>query len=444
MTTLPVGWAPKSLSDVCLPVTKADPVSTGREQVRYVDIGSVDGARHRLPEIPWIDSESAPSRCRQIIAGGDTVFSTVRPYLEKIAFIDGSLDGEFASTGFCVLRPGPQLLPRYLFHFSVSHQMLDQVLIHQRGVSYPAVLDKDVRAATIPLPPVYEQRRIVDILEDHLSRLDAAEAGIAFSVARLATLKERVLAAGLLGETLPGPREPSGLTDCGTDDGQLPDLPMGWTWRRLGEITSVAGGVTKDSKRQSDPAFVEVPYLRVANVQRGRLDLDNVTTIRVPASKAKALRLVTGDVLMNEGGDRDKLARGWVWEGQVEDCIHQNHVFRARIVDGAIEPKLLSWAANTIGGRWAERNGKQSVNLASISLTKIRQMPVPVPPKGVQPELVKQLEDQLHACDRLTLSLNEARARAATLRRSLLAAAFSGQLTGHTTDMEMVEEMAGV
>jgi len=224
----------------------------------------------------------------------------------------------------------------------------------------------------------------------------------------------------------------------------LPDLPVGWTWRRLGEVSDVVGGVTKDSKRQADPAFVKVPYLRVANVQRGRLDLGKVTTIRVPASKAKALRLLDGDVLMNEGGDRDKLARGWVWEGQIEDCIHQNHVFRARIVDGAIEPKLLSWAANTIGGRWAERNGKQSVNLASISLTKIRQMPVPVPPKGVQPELVKQLEDQLHACDRLAVSLNEARARAATLRRSLLAAAFSGRLTGRSIDLEMVEEMAGV
>ena len=71
-------------------------------------------------------------------------------------------------------------------------------------------------------------------------------------------------------------------------------------------------------------------------------------------------------------------------------------------------------------------------------------MPVPVPPMGVQPELVKQLEDQLQASDRLAVSLNEARARAATLRRSLLAAAFSGRLTGQVTDTEMVEEMAGV
>jgi len=368
--------------------------------------------------------------------GPGVVISAVGARCGKTFFADGDWTA-IANTH--VLRPLAGLDSRFLWYLTNNERFWIR-----SGSAQPFVKVKDTLARPVAFPPLDEQRRIVEILEDHLSRLDAAEAGMAFSLARLASLKERVLSAGLLGETMPGPREPSELTDCGTDDGQLPDLPIGWTWRRLGEITSVAGGVTKDSKRQSDPAFVEVPYLRVANVQRGRLDLSKVTTIRVPASKAKALRLLYGDVLMNEGGDRDKLARGWVWEDQVEDCIHQNHVFRARIVDGAIEPKLLSWAANTIGGRWADRNGKQSVNLASISLTKIRQMPVPVPPKGVQSELVKQLEDQLQACDRLAISLNEARARAATLRRSLLAAAFSGRLTGRSTDMAMVEEMAGV
>jgi type I restriction enzyme, S subunit len=339
-----------------------------------------------------------------------------------------------------VLRSRPAINRRYLLHFLNQFDYRG----FANGTTRLKLTQSAMRRMPICYPELEEQRRIVDILEDHFSRLDAAESGIASSVLRLASLKERVLYAGLLGETISGPREPNDLTDCGTEDGQLPDLPMGWTWRRLGEITSVVGGVTKDSKRQSDPAFVEVPYLRVANVQRGRLDLGKVTSIRVPAIKAKALRLLAGDVLMNEGGDRDKLARGWVWEGQVEDCIHQNHVFRARVVDGAIEPKLLSWAANTIGGRWAERNGKQSVNLASISLTKIRQMPVPVPPKNVQPELVKQLEDQLQACDRLVSNLDEALARAATLRQSLLVTAFAGRLTGRTTDIEMVEEMASV
>ena len=147
------------------------------------------------------------------------------------------------------------------------------------------------------------------------------------------------------------------------------------------------GGVTKDSKKQSLPGMVEVPYLRVANVQRGALKLDEVSSIRVTPQQAQALELRTGDVLLNEGGDRDKLARGWVWEGEVPSCIHQNHVFRARLrID--LDPYFLSFTANTLGGRWAERNGKQSVNLASISLSMIRRMPVIVPPEGVSARAV--------------------------------------------------------
>jgi type I restriction enzyme S subunit len=80
----------------------------------------------------------------------------------------------------------------------------------------------------------------------------------------------------------------------------------------LGEIAEVVGGVTKDAKRQADPSLIEVPYLRVANVQRGRLDLSMIATIRTSSVQAQKLRLEKGDVLLNEGGDRDKLGRGWV------------------------------------------------------------------------------------------------------------------------------------
>jgi restriction endonuclease S subunit len=181
----------------------------------------------------------------------------------------------------------------------------------------------------------------------------------------------------------------------GLDDGPIPQIPDTWRWVRLHEIAEVVGGVTKDSKKQSDPAYIEVPYLRVANVQRGQLNLSDVSTIRVAGSKAKELMLRHGDVLLNEGGDRDKLGRGWVWEDQIPNCIHQNHVFRARIIEDAIHPKLLAWHANEFGKSWCERNGKQSTNLASISLSKIRMLPVPIPPPEEQKRIVRALEGQM-------------------------------------------------
>jgi type I restriction enzyme S subunit len=184
----------------------------------------------------------------------------------------------------------------------------------------------------------------------------------------------------------------------------------------LGEIADVVGGVTKDSKLQSRPDLVEVPYLRVANVQRGRIDLTNVATIRVSALKAAQLELRPGDVLLNEGGDRDKLGRGWVWHGQMPGCIHQNHVFRARIRSDVLEPRLLAWYANEVGHRWFELNGKQSVNLASISLSKIRTFPVPIPPTAEQSRIVDFLEDHLSRLDAAITGLSQADRRTAAYK----------------------------
>src|SRR5207237_1118994 len=125
-------------------------------------------------------------------------------------------------------------------------------------------------------------------------------------------------------------------------------VPEHWRWTRLSEIAEIVGGVTKDAKREARSGLVEVPYLRVANVQRGYLDLTNVKTVRVTVEEVEALRLRKGDLLFNEGGDRDKLGRGWIWSGEIDPCIHQNHVFRARLLDADLDPRFVSWYANTM------------------------------------------------------------------------------------------------
>jgi len=198
------------------------------------------------------------------------------------------------------------------------------------------------------------------------------------------------------------------------------DIPKTWEWATLGEIAEVVGGVTKDSKKQSDPTYVEVPYLRVANVQRGYLDLSNVATIRVSPAKAEKLTLEPGDVLMNEGGDRDKLGRGWVWDGQIPNCIHQNHVYRARILGGVLHPKLLAWHANGFGRDWFLRNGLQSVNLASISLSRVKEFPVPVPPLAEQRRIVAALEEHVSCVDRGSDLVFRSSVRLARLREATL------------------------
>ena len=172
---LPEGWESRPLSAVCKKVVKVDPREFDRERFQYVDIGSIDTERNRVSIAQDVPVTEAPGRARQLLESGDTVFSTVRPYLRKIAWIHEDLDGEIASTGFCVLRPDVSLcLPRFLHFIAISDCLLAQVLPLQRGVSYPAVRDKEVLAADVPIPPLPEQERIVEILEEQLARLDAS------------------------------------------------------------------------------------------------------------------------------------------------------------------------------------------------------------------------------------------------------------------------------
>ncbi len=338
-----------------------------------------------------------------------------------------------------VLRPRPGLDRRFLKYFLDVFDYRG----YANGTTRLKLTQGAMRSIPVPIPDNFEQRRIVEILEDHLSRLDAAGDYESVALRRIGSLREELIRRAVIGADVSGPRKAPGLADAGTQDGDLAELPESWTWRRLGEIADVVGGVTKDAKKQSLPGQIEVPYLRVANVQRGALRLDDITRIRVSPEKADALRLIAGDVLLNEGGDRDKLARGWVWQDEVANCIHQNHVFRARVrVD--LDPYFLSWTANTIGGRWAERNGKQSVNLASISLSMIRRMPVVVPAPGVSTGIVARLRGQMNDIDRLERATRASIARRSALRRAVLAAAFEGKLTGRHTDAEMIEELTDV
>jgi len=282
------------------------------------------------------------------------------------------------------------------------------------GTTIKHLPQEKLRLVGVPLPPRAEQERIVAALEEHLSRLDAAEALLAAAEQRNRALA-RVSTRRLISS-------------------------QSWPWTTLGEIAEIKGGVTKDSKRQADPVFVEVPYLRVANVQRGRLDLEEVTTIRVHPDRAKALRLEPGDVLLNEGGDRDKLGRGWVWEGQIEGCIHQNHVFRARLSD-EFDPYFVSTHANTWGQAWFEEHGRQTTNLASINLGTLKQLPVPAPSRAEQESIVAELRRSDDARRRVISSITQARIRADSLRRSILAAAFSGKLAPQDPDDEPASVM---
>ncbi|GAC1464126.1 MAG: hypothetical protein PVSMB1_14270 [Gemmatimonadaceae bacterium] len=447
---LPDGWVWTTLNDLALSVRNGIFISRpGAEPsgTPILRIGSVRSLRLDLEDVRYTGLPADADAIEDsLLHPGDLLFTryngnpefvgccaVVPPGIGKLTYPDKLIR---------IVIDERLALPRFVAFACATGLTRDAI---RRSVKTTAgqagISGRELRAVPIPLAPLAEQRRIVEALEDHLSRLDAGERTVKTAIQRLAHLRDSIVAptnrAKFANHEAAAPVPQS----AGVVDGELPLLPASWRWMRLGELADVVGGITKDAKKEADPGFVEVPYLRVANVQRGRIDLTTVTNIRVSEPKASQLALQRGDVLLNEGGDRDKLGRGWIWEDQIEHVIHQNHVFRARIIDKVLDPKLLAWHANGFGRAWFEANGKQSVNLASISLKKIRLFPVPIPPADEQANMVQEIEEQLSVLDNATAAAGQALKKAAGLRRSLLTQAFSGKLVPQDPADEPASEL---
>lgn len=212
------------------------------------------------------------------------------------------------------------------------------------------------------------------------------------------------------------------------DTTDLPDLPEGWCWSSVDELTLMSGGITKGQKRKGGVLTRRVPYLRVANVQRGSLSLADVAEIEATEDEIAQLRLVPGDILLNEGGDIDKLGRGWIWEGQLECCIHQNHVFRARPVSHEVNPKFISYFTNTYGQTYFLTSGKQTTNLASVSMTRVKACPIPVAPAKEMDAAVSEIQRLFTCAEGAASTLNAFDRRLNHLDSAILAKAFRGEL----------------
>lgn len=306
------------------------------------------------------------------------------------------------------------LLDKRFFRSAINQKLSELIDVAHGGVGLRHVTKGVFERTLVALPPRTEQTRIANQLDTLLTRVQSCNDRFDAIPALLKRFRQAVLDAATLGALTAEWREANG------GDYEWKDV-------QLSDIAEVQGGVTKDAKKQS-VLDEEVPYLRVANVQRGYIDLTEVKTIRVPRTKLESLLLEKGDALFNEGGDLDKLGRGWVWEGQIPRCTFQNHVFRARLFDKANQPKFVSWWGNSRGLEYFIRSGKQTTNLASINKKMLAALPIRLPSPAEQAEIVRRVEALFAFADRIEARATAARTQAQRLSSLVLAKAFRGEL----------------
>lgn len=205
-------------------------------------------------------------------------------------------------------------------------------------------------------------------------------------------------------------------------------LPGGWRLVRLGDIAEVVSGVTLGRKINSDNLQF-VPYLRVANVKDGHLDLQDVKETAATAEEIAKFRLQPGDLLLTEGGDPDKLGRGTYWQSELPECIHQNHIFRIRFDSALVQPEFAAAQFGSFHGKtYFLAHAKRTTGIATINRQVVNNFPFLLPPLPEQHRIAAILDAGMAEVEKARVAAREQLDAINALPSSLLRQAFNGEL----------------
>ena len=471
---LPPGWQSAILGEVCLAVQKVRPQDEPDHSFTYLDIASIDNSDYRIVSPKIYSGANAPSRARQRVRGGNTLFSTVRTYLKNIAMVPPEFDGQVASTGFCVLNPSDAIDPRYVFYHMVSDEFVSKLNSLQRGTSYPAVRDDDVLAQRIDLPPLPEQRRIVAEIEKQFTRLDASVAALRRTEANLKRYRASVLRAACSGELVPTEAElaraegreyePADVLlerilaehrarwesqekrrgkykePAAADTSDLPPVPAGWAytsiepWFALGR-PGLKTGPFGSLLKKHEHRLRGVPVLGIENIQRMKFVAGN--KVFIDHEKARQLSEYSvdgGDILISRSGTVG------------ETCVVPDHIGEARLSTNLMRLSLdtkyalpqyfcmLFQGSSIVLKRVSALCSGSTRDFLNGNI--IKSLVFPVPPLAEQQRIVTEVERRLSVIEQAEAAVEASLQRAERLRQSILKRAFSGELAPQNPEDE--------
>ena len=379
------------------PVKKWNPKRESDGAFTYVDISSIDQHAKAVSEPSSVDAIEAPSRARQLIASGDVLVSTVRPNLNAVAYVKPELDGATASTGYCVLRPRPSDLDgRYLFHWVRAVPFIGYLVQRATGASYPAVSDKIVKEAPIPLPTIEEQRRIAAVLD----AADALRAKRRQALAKLDSLTQAVF-LDMFGDPVRNERD--------------------WPIKRLSDVVREGTTVTYGIVQAGDEFPGGIPYVRTGDISDGRIHVEGLRrTDPKIAERFPRSRVRVGEIVMSIRATVGTTA-------EVPAALDGANLTQgtARIAPSnvVIGVYLLEYLRSDAAQRWIQRQVK-GATFREITLKRLRELPVMVPPLGQQQEFAVRREN----ADRLRLVFESSLDGFDRLFGSLQQRAFRGEL----------------
>jgi len=331
------------------------------------------------------DSSNLDRSNYKLVEPGDIAYNKMRVWQGSIGVSDCR---GIVSPAYVVMRLRATDNPRYFHYLFRTPHFAKEAERWSYGITSDmwSLRPEHFKMIYSPLPPKDEQTVIVKFLDLTSRRLDRAVRAKQKLISLLNEQKQviihRAVARGLDPDV---PLKPSHIPWLG-------DIPKHWGLVPLKTLCNIQSGVTL-GKYYLGHNLTEYPYLRVANVQAGHLDLRDLKSLQLPPEEANRYLLRDGDVLMTEGGDPDKLGRGCVWDAEISPCLHQNHIFAVRPDTKKLIPKYLSAIlCSDYSRNYFQLNAKQTTNLASTNKSTIGRFHIPLPSLREQEEILIDIE----------------------------------------------------
>lgn len=291
----------------------------------------------------------------------------------------------------------------------------------------------DLMKLNIPIPPYIEQQRISKYLDKRCAYIDSILEKTRTSIEEYKKLKQAIITKavtkGVRGER---PMKESGIEWIG-------EIPEEWRITQLRHCASVKAGITLGKVYDKNIELHELPYLRVANVQDGYVDLGDLAYLPISSEEIEKYKLHAGDVLMTEGGDRDKLGRGCVWDGRIDPCLHQNHIFAVHAHETFLNPYFLEYLTASKAGRcYFDVTAIKTTNLACTSSSKVLSFLIPLPSLNEQEEIVTYLKDKCSAIDSLIVKKQKCLAELERYKKSMIYEYVTGKKEVPSNELEAI------
>lgn len=396
------GWQRKTLGEVLQKTLTSSPRESPDAEFDYIDVSSVSNTTFHIEATQRLKGRDAPSRARRLVKANDVLFATVRPTLQRIAVVPERLDGQVCSTGYVVLRPMAGLHHRFLFHFLFTADFRTSMEGLQKGASYPAVTDSEVKSQSIPVPPLSEQQRIVGILDDALEGVAAARKTAERNIRNARALFESYL------------------------DSVFSRRDEGWAERHLGQAVDATCTLSYGIVQPGEECPNGLPVIRPMDLTTKTISAGGLKRIDPKrADSYQRTRLQGGELLLCVRGSTGVVS---VASTELAGANVTRGIVPVRFDSAVIGQEFGYYLLRSGGVQRQVREKTYGAALMQINIRDVRGIRVWYPSLKKQTALVARLDEVSAIAERLEANSQHKLAALDELKKSLLHQAFSGQL----------------